>query len=382
MAFKWKKNKKKIKKNKKVKNEIIQDNSSDLSNEEQKNNPDKVKELSELTQNTAENEINETSENFSTNEDDSITEADQTEKKGRFKRLKQRLLKSRQKMRTRLSGLFSIKKKLDDDLLEELEEILITSDIGVKTVMDIMDEVSEHVKKKIIINEEQLNKFLETKLIDLLTSTEKDFIQNFSKPHIILVIGVNGVGKTTTIGKLAAKYNNMGKKVIIAASDTFRAAAVEQLDIWAQKADVEIVKHRDNADPAAVAFDAVGAAIARNADIVLVDTAGRLHTKKNLMEELKKIKRTIAKKIYDAPHDIFLILDATTGQNAISQANLFNDALGITGLILTKVDGTAKGGIVISISNEINVPIRYLGIGEQIDDLQEFVPEQFIKALL
>jgi len=382
MAFKWKKNKKKIKKNKKVKNEIIQDNSSDLSNEEQKNNPDKVKELSELTQNTAENEINETSENFSTNEDDSITEADQTEKKGRFKRLKQRLLKSRQKMRTRLSGLFSIKKKLDDDLLEELEEILITSDIGVKTVMDIMDEVSEQVKKKIIINEEQLNKFLETKLIDLLTSTEKDFIQNFSKPHIILVIGVNGVGKTTTIGKLAAKYNNMGKKVIIAASDTFRAAAVEQLDIWAQKADVEIVKHRDNADPAAVAFDAVGAAIARNADIVLVDTAGRLHTKKNLMEELKKIKRTIAKKIYDAPHDIFLILDATTGQNAISQANLFNDALGITGLILTKVDGTAKGGIVISISNEINVPIRYLGIGEQIDDLQEFVPEQFIKALL
>ena len=196
-----------------------------------------------------------------------------------------------------------------------------------------------------------------------------------------MVVGVNGVGKTTTIGKLAAKYAASGKKVLIAAADTFRAAAVEQLGIWAERAGADIVKHKENADPAAVAFDAVDAAVARDSDIVLIDTAGRLHTRVNLMEELKKIKRTISKRIPDAPHEILLILDATTGQNALSQANLFHDALGITGIALTKLDGTAKGGIVISICNALNVPLGYVGVGETIEDLQEFDPRQFVNAL-
>jgi fused signal recognition particle receptor len=202
-----------------------------------------------------------------------------------------------------------------------------------------------------------------------------------STPHVILVVGVNGVGKTTTIGKIAASFKASGKKVLIAAADTFRAAAVEQLMIWAQKADAEFVKHKENADPAAVAFDAVAAAKARGCDIVLIDTAGRLHTKVNLMAELKKIKRTVAKQIQGAPHEILLVLDATTGQNALSQAKLFNEALAVTGLALTKLDGTAKGGIVIAICSSLNIPLQYIGIGEKVEDLRPFDAEQFIDAL-
>jgi fused signal recognition particle receptor len=202
-----------------------------------------------------------------------------------------------------------------------------------------------------------------------------------STPHVIMVVGVNGVGKTTTIGKLAAKATASGKKTLIAASDTFRAAAIEQLTIWAERAGADIVKHKEHADPAAVAFDAVAAACSRGTDIVLIDTAGRLHTKINLMEELKKIKRSIAKQLPDAPHEILMVLDATTGQNAISQAKLFNAALDLTGLVLTKLDGTAKGGIVVSICSALNIPLQYIGIGEQIEDLREFDPELFIKAL-
>jgi fused signal recognition particle receptor len=202
-----------------------------------------------------------------------------------------------------------------------------------------------------------------------------------SSPWVIMVVGVNGTGKTTTIGKLAAKAGASGKKVLIAAADTFRAAAIEQLMVWAERANADIVKHKEMADPSAVAFDAVEAASARGADMVLIDTAGRMHTKVNLMEELKKIKRTISKKIPDAPHEILLILDATTGQNALSQAQLFNDALGITALALTKLDGTAKGGIVISICNTLKIPLKYIGIGEKIEDLQKFDATQFVEAL-
>jgi fused signal recognition particle receptor len=202
-----------------------------------------------------------------------------------------------------------------------------------------------------------------------------------TRPHVIMVVGVNGVGKTTTIGKLAARYAESGKKVLIGASDTFRAAAIEQLSVWADRSGSQIVRHRDHADPAAVAFDAVDAAIARKADVVLIDTAGRLHTKVNLMEELKKIKRSLAKRLPEAPHETLLVLDATTGQNALSQAALFNDAIELSGLALTKLDGTAKGGIVVSICSTLNIPLLYIGVGEQLEDLQAFDPERFVDAL-
>ena len=222
---------------------------------------------------------------------------------------------------------------------------------------------------------------MKNEIISLLESESKVTADISSKPHVIMVVGVNGVGKTTTIGKLAARSTAAGKKVLIAAADTFRAAAVEQLTIWADRAGADIVRHKEGADPAAVAYDAVEAAIARGMDTVIVDTAGRLHTKVNLMEELKKIKRSIAKKLADAPHEILLVLDATTGQNALSQANLFDEAIDLTGLALTKLDGTAKGGIVIAICSTLNVPLQYIGIGEKIEDLQDFDSEQFVDAL-
>jgi len=301
------------------------------------------------------------------------------ESSGFFKRLKHGLSKTRQLLTTDIDELFSGKQKVDDDLLEELEELLITSDIGVQIAMDLIQDISK--KSAAITDAGQLKEALKKKILSLLDTKTPASETTFTKPHVIMVIGVNGVGKTTTIGKLAAKFMESGKKVLIAASDTFRAAAVEQLDIWAQRAGVDIVKHKDKADPAAVAYDGIEAAVARGADIVLVDTAGRLHTRVNLMEELKKIKRTIAKKLPDAPHEILLILDATTGQNALSQAQMFNDALGVTGIALTKLDGTAKGGIVVSICSSLEIPLKYVGIGEKIEDLQEFDPISFVDAL-
>ena len=298
------------------------------------------------------------------------------EKKRVFKRLKERLKKSRNKMSA--WG----KKRLDDDLLELLEESLITADIGVETSMTIMDTLNEQVQKKIITTTEQLQSTVLDELMQRLPQSEFSEDNFIYHPHVILVVGVNGVGKTTTIGKLASRLNAAGKKVIIGASDTFRAAAVEQLEQWAERASADIVCHKENADPAAVAFDTVQAAISRKADVAIIDTAGRLHTKKNLMEEIKKIRRSIAKKLPDAPHDIFLVLDATTGQNAVSQAQLFHEALHITGIILTKLDGTAKGGIVVSIANALDIPIRYIGIGECIDDFQIFEPDLFVRALI
>jgi len=301
------------------------------------------------------------------------------ESSGFFKRLKHGLSKTRQLLTTDIDELFSDKQKVDDDLLEELEELLITSDIGVQIAMDLIQDISK--KSAAITDAGQLKEALKNKILSLLDIKTPASETIFTKPHVIMVIGVNGVGKTTTIGKLAAKFMESGKKVLIAASDTFRAAAVEQLDIWAQRAGVDIVKHKDKADPAAVAYDSIEAAVARGADIVLVDTAGRLHTRVNLMEELKKIKRTIAKKLPDAPHEILLILDATTGQNALPQAQMFNDALGVTGIALTKLDGTAKGGIVVSICSSLEIPLKYVGIGEKIEDLQEFDPISFVDAL-
>ena len=301
------------------------------------------------------------------------------DKKGFFKRLKNGLSKTRQILTTDIDELFAGKRNLDDDLLEELEELLITSDLGVSTAMDLIETIGK--KSASIQDAAQLKAFLKKEILKTMGTAAPADAVRAEKPHVVMVVGVNGVGKTTTIGKLAAKQVADGSTVLIAAADTFRAAAIEQLSIWAERAGADIVKHRDNADPAAVAFDSLEAAQARGTDIVYIDTAGRLHTKVNLMEEIKKIKRTVAKKIPGAPHEIILVLDATTGQNALSQANLFNEALDITGLTLTKLDGTAKGGIVVGICSTLNIPLKYIGVGEGIADLQEFDAQAFVEAL-
>jgi fused signal recognition particle receptor len=311
--------------------------------------------------------------------DQETDQAAPEKQKGFLKRLKNGLSKTRKLLTTDINELFAGNRKIDDELLEELEELLISSDIGVQTAMDLIQSIS--VKSSEISGPDQLKEILKEKILELLNATMKSSQKISDKPHVIMVIGVNGVGKTTTIGKLAARFSASGKKVIIAAADTFRAAATEQLAIWADRAGVEIIKHKEMSDPAAVAYDSIEAALARNADIVLVDTAGRLHTRKNLMEELKKIKRTISKKLAGAPHEVLLILDATTGQNALSQTKLFNDALDVTGIALTKLDGTAKGGIVVSICNALEIPLKYIGVGEKIEDLQEFDPIEFVNAL-
>jgi fused signal recognition particle receptor len=296
---------------------------------------------------------------------------------GYFQRLKDRLSKTRKTFSEGFDRIVAGRQRIDDDLLEELEELLITSDIGVQTALMLIEKVSSSK----ITEVDRVKSFLKDEILALLESRAAEPQIATSGPQVIMIVGVNGTGKTTTIGKLAARATAAGKKVLIGAADTFRAAAIEQMAIWAERANADIVKHREMADPAAVAFDAVEAAQARDADLVLIDTAGRLHTKVNLMEELKKIKRAISKKIPDAPHEILLILDATTGQNALSQAELFNDALGVTGLALTKLDGTAKGGIVISICNALKIPLKYIGIGEKVEDLQKFNAAEFVDAL-
>jgi len=310
-------------------------------------------------------------------------DSEKTESDSFFARLKRGLEKTRKILTTDVDELFSINRKIDDDLLEEIEEHLITADVGVKTTLKLMDAISE--KSSRLKSAVELKAALKFEIAAILSkspvSEKKPFHRNDRKPYIVLVAGVNGVGKTTTIGKIASQYSAKGNKVIIAAADTFRAAAAEQLGIWADRAGAELVRHKDNSDPAAVAFDAVSAAVARKADIVLIDTAGRLHTKVNLMEELKKIRRSVEKALPGAPHDTIMVVDATTGQNALSQAKLFNEEIGITGIVLTKLDGTAKGGIVVAIADELDIPICYIGIGEQVEDLQEFKPELFADAL-
>ncbi len=299
--------------------------------------------------------------------------------RGLFQRLKDGLSRTRQVLTTDIDKLFVGKRQIDDELLEELEEILITADIGVKTAAELIRRISvKYSSEK--LDSDGFKKALKQEILELLNVTAA-VPDTVSRPFVIMVIGVNGVGKTTTIGKLAARFAHNGKKVLIAAADTFRAAAVEQLTIWAERSGAEIVRHKSNADPAAVAFDGVEAAMARDMDIVIVDTAGRLHTRVNLMEELKKIRRSVSKKIPDAPHETLLILDATTGQNAISQARLFHESIGVTTLALTKLDGTAKGGIVVSICHDLNLPLKYIGIGENIEDLQLFNSEEFVDAL-
>ncbi len=299
---------------------------------------------------------------------------------GFFDKLKQGLTKTRESLSDQFNNVFSNFVKVDEDLFDSLEEALIMADIGVETTEYIIDELRDRVTYKRITDGNVVKEELKDIISEILS--ERDTSVNVStKPSVMLIIGVNGVGKTTSIGKIAAYYAGMGKKVMLAAADTFRAAAIDQLDIWAKRAGVDIIKNTEGTDPAAVVFDACGAAKARGADLLICDTAGRLHNKKNLMAELEKINRVIERELGGCAKETLLVLDASTGQNAVSQAKLFSEAANITGIILTKLDGTAKGGIVITISKEQSLPVKFIGVGEGIDDLREFDSADFAKAL-
>lgn len=299
---------------------------------------------------------------------------------GFFDKLKNGLGKTRESFSEKVNSVFKVFTKIDEEFFEELEEALITADLGVETSCYAIEELRKSVKSKHITDAEEVKDELKRILSEILTSMDCSMHLN-TKPSVILVIGVNGVGKTTSIGKMAAHYKAQGKKVLLAAADTFRAAAIDQLDVWAGRAGCDIIKHQENSDPAAVVFDACRAASARGTDILICDTAGRLHNKANLMAELNKIGRVIERELPGADKEILIVLDASTGQNALSQAKLFNEAADISGIILTKLDGTAKGGVVAAIAKEQNIPVKFIGVGEGIDDLQEFNAEDFAKAL-
>ncbi len=303
---------------------------------------------------------------------------------GVFKRLRQGLTKTRGNFIRRIDQAIKRYDRIDENLLEELEEILLQTDVGVETTMKIIDRLRDRTVEERTKKPDEIQELLRQEMTTILDSQQPTATSSseHDSPHVIMVVGVNGTGKTTTIGKLAARYKAEGKSVLLAAADTFRAAAIEQLDVWAQRSGADIVRHQQDADPAAVAFDALQAATARNVDILIIDTAGRLHTKTNLMEELKKIKRTLGKQAEGVPHEILIVLDGTTGQNAQSQAKNFHEAMGgLTGIVLTKLDGTAKGGIVLSISDTFSVPVKMIGVGEGIDDLQPFDARTFVDAL-
>lgn len=300
---------------------------------------------------------------------------------GFFDKLKTGLDKTRKNFTNKIDQLITGYAKIDEEFLEELEAVLISADVGIKTTMILMDKVRQGIKNKEINSPDDLKPFLRQELTLFLIEGVEPLQLAENPPTVILVVGVNGVGKTTTIGKLAHYYKEQGKKVLLAAADTFRAAAVEQLEIWSDRSHVDIVKHEEGADPAAVVYDAVQAAKARKTDIMIIDTAGRLHTKSNLMEELKKMCRVVSREIPEAPHETLLVLDATTGQNAINQAKIFGEATGVTGVVLTKLDGTAKGGVVIAIKTELQIPVKWIGVGEGVSDLRPFNPEEFASAL-
>lgn len=298
---------------------------------------------------------------------------------GLFSKIKEGLKKTRNAVMGQIDSMLKSFTKIDDELFEELEELLVMGDVGVPTAEKICSELRVRVKKEGVTDPAKINELLEEIISDMLKGGEELDIS--TSPSIILVIGVNGVGKTTTIGKLANNLSKQGKKVILAAADTFRAAAIDQLDIWAQRSGCEIIKQNEGSDPAAVVYDAISAAKARHADVIICDTAGRLHNKKHLMDELAKINRIIDRELPDSAKEKLLVLDATTGQNAVNQAEQFREATGITGIVLTKLDGTAKGGVVLAIKEGLGIPVKYIGVGEQIDDLQPFSAEDFAKAL-
>ncbi len=298
---------------------------------------------------------------------------------GIFSKIKQGLKKTRDSVIGQIDSMLKSFTKIDEELFEELEELLVMGDVGVSTAEEICNKVKIRVKETGTTEPDKIRDLLEEVVSDMLKGGQE--LNLNTKPSVILVIGVNGVGKTTTIGKMANSFRKDGKKVLLAAADTFRAAAIDQLQIWAERSGCDIIKQNEGSDPAAVVFDAISAAKARGTDIIIADTAGRLHNKKHLMDELAKINRIIDRELPDADKEILLVLDATTGQNAVSQVEHFKEATGITGIVLTKLDGTAKGGIVLAIKNTLDVPVKFIGVGEKIDDLQPFNPDEFSKAL-
>lgn len=300
---------------------------------------------------------------------------------GFFDKLKQGLSKTKNSFEEKMNNVFSTFRKVDEELLEELEEVLIMSDVGVETSTTIINNLRDKIKKNKIEDAEGVKEALREEIKEIFDSLDNK-LHLETKPSVILVVGVNGVGKTTSIGKMANRLRQDGKKVVVAAADTFRAAAVEQLEIWAKRAECNIVKREEGVDPASVVFDAIKIVKEKNADVLICDTAGRLHNKKYLMDELIKIKKVIDKELPNASKEILMVLDATTGQNAISQVKAFKETVDITGLVLTKLDGTAKGGVVIGIANENKMPVKFIGIGEQIDDMEIFSSDDFVKALI
>ncbi|MDM0779285.1 signal recognition particle-docking protein FtsY [Clostridium perfringens] len=299
-----------------------------------------------------------------------------------FDKLKTGLTKTRDNLTDKINEALNLAVTIDDDMYEELEEALIMSDIGMDTTIEIIDRLKAKIRKEKINDVEMVKPALKEVIAEMMLEGDSEEEEEDNEKKVILIIGVNGVGKTTSIGKIAARNKNNGKKVLLAAADTFRAAAIDQLDIWSQRANVDIVKHQEGSDPAAVVFDAVQAAKARDVDLLICDTAGRLHNKKNLMDELAKINRIIDRELGDRKKETLLVLDGTTGQNAVIQAKQFMEACPIDGIILTKLDGTAKGGVVISIKNTLNIPVKYIGVGEGVEDLQKFNAKEFAEALL
>ena len=297
-----------------------------------------------------------------------------------FSRLKSGLAKTRNQLMSQLSGLLRIGRKIDEELMEDIEEILIQADVGVDTTLTLMDNVRERVKAEGLSDSSELESVIKSEILNLLGEDMPLHVKD-EKPYTILVLGVNGAGKTTTIGKLASRFITDGQRVLVAAGDTFRAAAEDQLAIWCERAGAELIRGGENAEPAAVVYDAMHAAKHRNADVLIVDTAGRLHTKKPLMDELSKIGRVMGRAHEGAPHEVLLVIDGTVGQNALMQAKIFNDAVPITGVAVTKLDGTAKGGIVIAVNAEIGAPVKLIGIGEKLDDLRDFAGADFVEAL-
>lgn len=315
-------------------------------------------------------------------EEMAVPESEPAKKEGLFARLKKGLTKTRENITEKVEQLIKTSRHLDEDFFEELEAILIQADVGVNTTLELVDSLRQGVKEKRLTEVEDVKGLIKEEIAALMTTDRDNSLCVAPEPPtIIMVVGVNGVGKTTTIAKLAYRFKQEGNRVIIAAADTFRAAAIDQLQIWADRVGVEVIKHQEGADPGAVVFDAVNAARSRRADFLIIDTAGRLHTKSNLMEEVAKVKRVIQREYPDGPHEVLLVLDATTGQNAISQAQEFRQATGVTGIALTKLDGTAKGGIVIAITKELDIPVKLIGIGETLEDLRDFDAAEFIEAL-
>ena len=333
---------------------------------------------SEVEEETIEEESNEEVKEEQLTEE--IVEEPKEAKVSLFERLKQGLSKAKQGITDRVDQVLKSYTKVDDELIEEIEVILITADVGVETTMDIIDKLTDAIKTKKITDPKDVKGELKLIIEEILTNDNSTLDVSHS-PSIIVMVGVNGVGKTTTIGKLAARYKKEGKKVLIAAGDTFRAAAIDQLEVWANRSGVDIIKHQEGADPGAVIFDSIKAAKARNTDLLICDTAGRLHNKSNLMNELSKVFKIIDREYPEAKREVLLVVDATTGQNAVSQAKSFKQVCDITGIVLTKLDGTAKGGVVLAVKSEVDVPVKLIGVGEKMEDLQDFDAKAFSEAL-